>query len=131
VLRLDCLINLTHYTQMDLMNYMWLPLIYHFVEVPVAIICCCMPALPPVVEKVKLSPFGSYALSMFSKVSLTSMGSSKKDDSEFKSKGTEGSAGESSKLGSIQVSESGSQRRGPSDELHLATYEYGEVEPKR
>jgi hypothetical protein len=116
---------------MDLMNYMWLPLIYHFVEVPVAIICCCMPALPPVVEKVKLSPFGSYALSMFSKVSLTSMGSSKKDISEFKSKGTEGSTRKSSKLGSIQVIEPGSQRRGPSDELHLATYEYGEVESTR
>jgi hypothetical protein len=114
---------------MDLLNYMWLPLIYHFVEIPVAIICCCMPALPPVVEKVKVSPFGSYALSMFSKVSLTSMGSSKKDVSNFKSKGTEGSAGEFSNLESTQPSESGSQRRGPSDEIHLATYEYG-VGPK-
>jgi hypothetical protein len=131
VLRLDCLINLTHYTQMDLMNYMWLPPIYHFVEVPVAIICCCMPALPPVVEKVKVSPFGSYALSVFSKVSLTSMGSSKKGVSEFKSKGIEGSAGEFSNLGSTQASESGSQHRGRSDEIHLATYEYGGVEPKR
>ena len=48
-------------------KYMWLPLIYHCMEIPVAIICCCIPTLAPVIEKFKLSPFGAYFRNLFSR----------------------------------------------------------------
>jgi hypothetical protein len=84
---------------MDRPNYMWLPLIYHFVEVPVAIICCCIPALPPVIEKVKLSSFGSYARNMFSRGSRSTLGQSNEASSAFKvSNGDYNSAGRFIKL---------------------------------
>ena len=109
---------------MDLPNYMWLSLIYHFVEVPVAVICCCMPALPPVIDKVKMSSLGSYTRSVFSKGSKSSLGNSKKS-SENGSNKSETKAGIFQKMGSANSSAVNTQARKPSDEIPLGEHEIG------
>lgn len=60
LLRLECLFNLTGYEHPeDLPRAMWLSLVYHFAELPVAIICCCIPILQPVAVSIKSSRLGS------------------------------------------------------------------------
>jgi hypothetical protein len=104
---------------MDLPNYMWLSLIYHFIEAPVAVCCCCMPALPPVVEKVKMTPLGSYARSLFSKSWISMPGSKKSTSQESKNS-------DNSNFGKLGGGSSGAvSQEKPSDEVQLNTHSIG------
>ncbi|KAF2735181.1 hypothetical protein EJ04DRAFT_576281 [Polyplosphaeria fusca] len=59
ILRMECLFKLTGtHAPTDLSLFMWLPLVYYFVELPIAICCCSAPALPPLFREAMASKFG-------------------------------------------------------------------------
>ncbi|KAF2265223.1 hypothetical protein CC78DRAFT_600383 [Lojkania enalia] len=87
ILRISCLIKLTTFTDpTDLPAQIWLAYVYHFSEVPVAIVCASVFCIAPVYQRVKASTFGSYARTVFSLVSKSRMASGN-DDSGSKESG--------------------------------------------
>ncbi|KAF2789631.1 hypothetical protein K505DRAFT_284036 [Melanomma pulvis-pyrius CBS 109.77] len=52
LLKIVCLFDLTGIPQADITDYLWLTILLQTLELPIGIICCCVPSLKPVVVEV-------------------------------------------------------------------------------
>ncbi|ETS77602.1 hypothetical protein PFICI_09664 [Pestalotiopsis fici W106-1] len=54
LIKIDCVFDLTGIPSSDVTDYLWLTILLQTLELPIGIICCCVPSLKPVV--VELAP---------------------------------------------------------------------------
>lgn len=47
-----CIVNLTGISQSDVTDYLWLSILLQTLELPIGIICCCIPNLKPVAAEI-------------------------------------------------------------------------------
>ncbi|RWA09819.1 hypothetical protein EKO27_g5295 [Xylaria grammica] len=65
LLKIVCLFDLTGIPQADVTDYLWLTILFQTVELPIGIICCCVPSLKPVMGEIT-APFNSLASRLLS-----------------------------------------------------------------
>ncbi|KAH6666341.1 hypothetical protein B0J14DRAFT_604668 [Halenospora varia] len=52
LLKIVCLFDLTGIPQADITDYLWLTILLQTIELPIGIICCCVPSLKPVMVEI-------------------------------------------------------------------------------
>ncbi len=95
IMRLDCIIHLSPTQKIDLTLSTWLAELFQGIEVPLGIICICVPTLAPVWSQITQSRIGSLVKQMFSSA-MGSGGASGSSGNRIK--GFSGSKESSSKM---------------------------------
>jgi len=82
ILRMQCMIELIHGYQRNPTLGDWESVLYQSLEVPLGIICVCVPTFPALGTKISSSRFGSYVKSWLSSAGLSSKKSSASSSKE-------------------------------------------------